>query len=201
MIEGEARRKQIMQTLANTEKPVSASKFAKTFGVSRQIIVGDIALLRAAGKSIVATARGYILETEETNTGHISKIAVQHGKDQTEEELRLIVENGGEIIDVIVEHPLYGELTGTLHIKTPQDIDSFMRRYQKSNATLLSELHRRNPSAYDPLPRKAYAEKIKQKLAEAGILYIDKGLEFDQYKEKHYTNYLTAITDTVFKHR
>ncbi|XFE28386.1 HTH domain-containing protein [Listeria innocua] len=105
MIEGEARRKQIMQTLANTEKPVSASKFAKTFGVSRQIIVGDIALLRAAGKSIVATARGYILETEETNTGHISKIAVQHGKDQTEEELRLIVENGGEIIDVIVEHP------------------------------------------------------------------------------------------------
>ncbi|HBH6799298.1 TPA: transcription repressor NadR, partial [Enterococcus faecium] len=140
MIEGETRRKQIMQTLANTEKPVSASKFAKTFGVSRQIIVGDIALLRAAGKSIVATARGYILETEETNTGHISKIAVQHGKDQTEEELRLIVENGGEIIDVIVEHPLYGELAGTLHIKTPQDIDSFMRRYQKSNATLLSEL-------------------------------------------------------------
>ena len=53
----------------------------------------------------MATARGYILETEETNTGHISKIAVQHGKDQTEEELRLIVENGGEIIDVIVEHP------------------------------------------------------------------------------------------------
>ena len=52
----------------------------------------------------MATARGYILETEETNTGHISKIAVQHGKDQTEEELRLIVENGGEIIDVIVEH-------------------------------------------------------------------------------------------------
>ncbi len=80
----------------------------------------------------MATARGYILETEETNTGHISKIAVQHGKDQTEEELRLIVENGGEIIDVIVEHPLYGELTGTLHIKTPQDIDSFMRRYQKA---------------------------------------------------------------------
>lgn len=31
-------------------------------------------------------------------------------------------------------------------------------------------------------------------------LYIDKGLEFDQYKKKHYTNYLTAITDTVFKH-
>lgn len=31
-------------------------------------------------------------------------------------------------------------------------------------------------------------------------LYIDKGLKFDQYKEKHYTKYLTVITDTVFKH-
>ena len=171
MIEGETRRKQIMQTLANTEKPVSASKFAKTFGVSRQIIVGDIALLRAAGKSIVATVRGYILETEETNTGHISKIAVQHGKDQTEEELRLIVENGGEIIDVIVEHPLYGELTGTLHIKTPQDIDSFMRRYQKSNASLLSELTGGIHLHTIRYPEKYMLKTIKQKLAEAGILY------------------------------
>ena len=151
MIEGETRRKQIMQTLANTEKPVSASKFAKTFGVSRQIIVGDIALLRAAGKSIVATARGYILETEE--------------------ELRLIVENGGEIIDVIVEHPLYGELAGTLHIKTPQDIDSFMRRYQKSNATLLSELTGGIHLHTIRYPEKHMLKNIKQKLAEAGILY------------------------------
>ena len=162
MIEGETRRKQIMQTLANTEKPVSASKFAKTFGVSRQIIVGDIALLRAGG---------YILETEETNTGHISKIAVQHGKDQTEEELRLIVENGGEIIDVIVEHPLYGELTGTLHIKTPQDIDSFMRRYQKSNDSLLSELTGGIHLHTIRYPEKHMLKTIKQELAEAGILY------------------------------
>ena len=74
MIEGETRRKQIMQTLANTEKPVSASKFAKTFGVSRQIIVGDIALLRAAGKSIVATARGYILGTSVKSLSSMEKI-------------------------------------------------------------------------------------------------------------------------------
>ena len=106
-----------------------------------------------------------------TNTGHISKIAVQHGKDQTEEELRLIVENGGEIIDVIVEHPLYGELAGTLHIKTPQDIDSFMRRYQKSNATLLSELTGGIHLHTIRYPEKHMLKNIKQKLAEAGILY------------------------------
>lgn len=171
MIEGDKRRQQIMQTLAGEQRPISASRFAKNFGVSRQIIVGDIALLRAAGKNIIATARGYILETEETNTGHVSKIAVQHGKDQTEEELRLIVENGGEIIDVIVEHPLYGELTGTLHIKTAQEIDSFMRRYEKSNASLLSELTDGIHLHTIRYPEKHMLKTIRQKLAEAGILY------------------------------
>ena len=66
MIDGEARRKEILHTLANEEKPVSASKFASRFQVSRQIIVGDIALLRASGATIIATARGYVLETNET---------------------------------------------------------------------------------------------------------------------------------------
>ena len=108
MIDGEARRKEILHTLANEEKPVSASKFASRFQVSRQIIVGDIALLRASGAAIIATARGYVLETNETQNGLVSKIAVQHGREQTEEELRLIVEAGGEVLDVIVEHPLYG---------------------------------------------------------------------------------------------
>ncbi len=85
--------------------------------------------------------------------------------------MRLIVENGGEIIDVIVEHPLYGELTGTLHIKTPQDIDSFMRRYQKSNASLLSELTGGIHLHTIRYPEKHMLKTIKQKLAEAGILY------------------------------
>lgn len=91
MIDGEIRRKEILHALANEEKPVSASKFAARFQVSRQIIVGDVALLRASGAAVIATARGYVLETTETKTGLVSKIAVQHGKEQMEEELRLIV--------------------------------------------------------------------------------------------------------------
>ncbi len=171
MIDGETRRQQILHTLVNEEKPVSASRFARRFGVSRQIIVGDIALLRAAGEAIVATARGYLLETEETQSGLVSKIAVQHGKEQTEKELRLIVETGGEVLDVIVEHPLYGELTGVLHIQTEKDIDEFMRRYEKSKASLLSELtggiHLHTIRYSDP----TILKQIKQKLLEAGILY------------------------------
>ncbi|MGM9904132.1 transcriptional regulator [Enterococcus sp. 10A9_DIV0425] len=171
MIEGETRRKEIMQTLVNEEKPVSASKFAAHFGVSRQIIVGDIALLRAAGENIVATARGYLLETSESQKGLVSKIAVQHTKEQTEEELRLIVEHGGEVLDVIVEHPLYGELTGMLHIKTEQDIHSFIKRYKKSKATLLSELTSGIHLHTIRYPDNYTLKQIKKSLAGAGILY------------------------------
>ena len=44
-----ARRAAISETLRTAEKPVSASALARRYQVSRQIIVGDIALLRAAG--------------------------------------------------------------------------------------------------------------------------------------------------------
>ena len=163
MVEGELRRQQIMQTLASAEKPVSASKFAKKFGVSRQIIVGDIALLRAAGEEVVATARGYILESNETNTGFVSKIAVQHERQQTEEELQIIIEHGGEVVDVIVEHPLYGELVGMLHLK----------RYEKSQATLLSELTAGIHLHTIRYPDEATLKKIKRALSTAHILYED----------------------------
>lgn len=171
MIDGEARRKEILHTLANEEKPVSASKFASRFQVSRQIIVGDIALLRASGATIIATARGYVLETNETQNGLVSKIAVQHGCEQTEEELRLIVEAGGEVLDVIVEHPLYGELTGMLHIQTTQEIELFMKRYKKSNATLLSELTDGIHLHTIRYPDTNVLRTIKQQLIKAGILY------------------------------
>lgn len=137
-MEGTKRRTAILSALANAEKPISASRFAKELGVSRQIIVGDVALLRASGEAIIATARGYLLEQPADKM--ISKIAVQHNKAQTEEELLLIVENGGEVIDVIVEHPLYGELVGGLHLKTKSDVARFMKDYQKAQTSLLSEL-------------------------------------------------------------
>ena len=101
--------------------------------------------------------------------GHLHRAA--GGQGALSEILGVDAVHGGEIIDVIVEHPLYGELTGTLHIKTPQDIDSFMRRYQKSNASLLSELTGGIHLHTIRYPEKHMLKTIKQKLAEAGILY------------------------------
>ena len=60
----QSRRNAIMEVLKAEEKPVSASTLAKQFNVSRQIIVGDIALLRAGGADISATPKGYVLARE-----------------------------------------------------------------------------------------------------------------------------------------
>lgn len=168
-MEGKKRREEIAEQLKTAQKPISATKFAQQFSVSRQIIVGDIALMRAAGLEIKATARGYLLQ--EKRQGKLSKIAVQHGANQTNEELNLIVENGGEIVDVIVEHDIYGELTGNLQIKTPGDIAAFMKKYQQSKVSLLSALTNGihlHTIAYE---KDEDLVAIKAALAQAKILY------------------------------
>ncbi|MFD2729561.1 transcription repressor NadR [Enterococcus camelliae] len=137
-MDGETRRREILQALQCGEQPISASRLAKQFQVSRQIIVGDIALLRAGGEAILATARGYILEEE--SQGVVVKIAVCHRSDQVKEELQTIVSLGGEVIDVIVDHLLYGELRGSLGIQTMDDIEEFMHKYTATNEKLLSNL-------------------------------------------------------------
>ncbi|MGM0126043.1 hypothetical protein IGI37_003444 [Enterococcus sp. AZ194] len=171
MIEGSLRRSEIIRQLLVSEKPISASKFAKQFGVSRQIIVGDIALMRAGGEDIVATARGYLIEKSTSQEGLVSKIAVHHGPDETRQELELIVQHGGEILDVIVEHPIYGELVGGLHLKTEKDVDLFMKSYEKSQGSLLSQLTAGIHLHTIRYQEEAQIEAIKQALLEAGILY------------------------------
>ncbi|MEO1769421.1 transcription repressor NadR [Candidatus Enterococcus ferrettii] len=169
MKDGNKRRKAILKELGETENPLSASSFAKKYEVSRQIIVGDVALLRAAGENIIATSRGYLLERRSSQL--FSKIAVQHNKSQAEEELRTIVEAGGEVVDVIVEHPLYGELVGGLHITTQEDVNGFLENYQTSNASFLSELTdgiHLHTIAYDT---QEDFERITEALSDKGILY------------------------------
>ncbi|WP_265456308.1 transcription repressor NadR [Enterococcus sp. HY326] len=172
MNDGQRRKEMIIAALKEAEKPISAQKFAKELGVSRQIIVGDVALLRASGQQIMATARGYLLAGDESGT--TAKIAVQHGPDQTEEELNIIVANGGEILDVIVEHPLYGELQGNLQIKTFADVRRFIADYQKAEATLLSELTEGIHLHTIRFQTEADLVKIKQALQEQQILYQEK---------------------------
>lgn len=140
LMEAEKRRGQILAILREKQGPVSASSLARRMGVSRQLIVGDIALLRAQGSEIIATARGYTMGPVVTAGRYIGKLACQHRSDAAAEELRTIVEQGGEVLDVIVVHELYGEITGQLGIATLADVDAFLRKVENKEARLLSEL-------------------------------------------------------------
>lgn len=164
------RRAAILQLIQQEEKPISANVLAKQFHVSRQIIVGDVALLRAQGNHIIATPRGYCF-MEEKPTEHVKTIAVCHHPEDLPDEIYTIVDLGGALVDVIVEHPLYGELRGLLHIYSRYDADQFFIKLRKEKARPLAELtngiHLHTIQTHD---EESY-QRILQALREKGFLY------------------------------
>ncbi|CDC69257.1 MULTISPECIES: transcription repressor NadR [environmental samples] len=137
-MQAEERRRAILDRLRNADAPVSAAALARRFSVSRQIIVGDIALLRASGADISATPRGYVILP--AATGLVRRVAVQHGPDGMEAELNAMVDQGCTVVDVIVEHPLYGQLTGPLQLSSRYDVQQFLKRCASADAQPLSNL-------------------------------------------------------------
>lgn len=129
------RRQQIARLLSASQAPISATTLSQELGVSRQIIVGDIALLRAAGQEITATARGYVIPAQ---NGLLRRIACMHAAEETRDELDAMVDCGCTVVDVIVEHPVYGQLTAPLHLSSRLDVDQFMKRMD--GAAPLSQL-------------------------------------------------------------
>ncbi len=137
-MEAASRRQAILDRLRMADRPVSASALAAGLNVSRQIIVGDIALLRAGGAEISATPRGYVLPR--ATDGITRTIACRHTLAQTGQELDILVDNGCTVLDVIVEHPVYGQLTGQLQISSRYDVEQFLARIRDSDAAPLSML-------------------------------------------------------------
>ena len=138
-MEAAERREQILKILRNKHKPVSGSSMADELGVSRQVIVQDIALLRAAGEEIFATPQGYVFSTS-LKRRYRCVLAAQHDTGGMAEELEMVVELGGKIIDVVVEHPLYGEIRGLMMLSNREEVAEFLAKFQSSGAELLSSL-------------------------------------------------------------
>ena len=134
----EERRQAILNTLNNAGHPVSATALARQFSVSRQIVVGDVALLRAAGANISATPRGYVVLREAG--GLVRQVACQHDAAGMEAELNAMVDQGCTVLDVIVEHPIYGQLTGPLQLSSRYDVTQFIVRCAQADAKPLSDL-------------------------------------------------------------
>lgn len=167
----EQRRSQILSCLEQAKKAVSATALAKQFSVSRQIIVGDVAILRAAGSDISATPKGYILQSAQKKSGVMRMIACFHRGEQMEEELNICVDHGCTVVDVVVEHPVYGQLEGLLELSSRYDVKQFMKKVEEQSAHALSELtdgihlHTLN------CPDEEAFLRVKEALKEAGLLY------------------------------
>jgi len=138
-MKNEQRRKAILKKLKASTTAISATVFADSFGVTRQIIVADIALLRASGYPIRAEHKGYVLEKAEKND-IIKRIVVKHRGDQLMDELYAIVDNGAKVIDVIVEHSVYGKISAELNLSSRYDVDKFLQKISESDANPLSDL-------------------------------------------------------------
>ena len=172
-MDSKQRRDMIVTILKNSDHAVSATVLAERLQVSRQVIVTDVALLRAGGTKIIATPRGYVINPNEDTKNHLFKVASIHGYDLTQKELYAIVDNGGEILDVIVEHPIYGQLTGQLNLSSRVEVDNFMEEMQSERVNLLSHLTDGLHLHTISCKNEEMEELIKNALNEVGVLIHD----------------------------
>ncbi|MBQ2412061.1 MAG: transcription repressor NadR [Anaerotignum sp.] len=136
---GAERRKMILKLMNESSTPLSGGALGTATGVSRQVVVQDIALLRSEGYSIMATARGYLLNSpKEEKISRLFKVL--HDESRTEEELKLIVDLGGCIEDVIVNHKIYNKVSAPLNIKNRRDVQVFLKNLESGKSTPLSKI-------------------------------------------------------------
>lgn len=133
-MKGEERREEILKLLSGRQQPISGLSLAKQFNVSRQVIVQDIALLRTAGNEILSMNQGYMMQ----GTQKISRVfKVIHDESQVEEELSIMVDQGGIVKDVFVSHKVYGVLRADMDLKSRLDIEMFMEKIAAGKSSLL----------------------------------------------------------------
>ncbi|WP_099192400.1 transcription repressor NadR [Tepidibacter mesophilus] len=135
------RREAVERILKESSDPIKGAKLAYDLNVSRQVIVQDIAILRAKGINIMATPQGYIIPSI-VKEDMIKVIMSNHhcGIDEIKEELEIIIDMGAKVLDVIVEHPVYGEIRGIINIASRKELNEFVDQIRRKDSKLMSSL-------------------------------------------------------------
>lgn len=131
-----SRLNKIYKYLKEARRAVNGNELAEQFNISRQIIVQDIALLRAKGYDIISTNRGYIINDNSLTV----KLCLHHENEEITKELYTIVDNGGTIKNVIIDHPVYEEIVATLNLSNRKEVDEFVAKMNKHQGTPLKQL-------------------------------------------------------------
>lgn len=167
--DGETRRARMVQLLQEASEPIPGAKLAKLMGVSRQVIVQDIALLRAVDKNILSTNKGYLLFHRKPDE-HTRSFHVRHTDDQIMDELNTIVDCGGNVKDVTVAHPIYGQISVDLIIRSRMDIKNFDDQVKKYRTKPLNNLTDGEHFHTVTAPDEATLDAIETMLARRGYL-------------------------------
>ncbi len=165
------KRQQLLDLLLNASEPIKGQSLAEHLEVSRQAVVQYIAIIRASGVNVIATHTGYMIPKLPENAEHIKTIYSTHEDEHIREELEIIVDMGGKIIDVIVEHPVYGEIICPINIKSRYEIDNFLDDLEKHKAKPLSVLTGGHHRHTIEVPSEKVYQLIVDKLREKN--YID----------------------------
>ena len=170
-MEGDVRREELLRLISQSKKPISGTELAQKLHVSRQIIVQDVALLRAGKYPVFATNRGYIMLQ---NSGHqITRvIRVKHNNHQIEEELNAIVDCGARVLDVTVEHEIYGVIRADLKVASRQDVKIFLKDLSDNRTKPLTDLTNGIHSHTVEAESEEILDLVEQTLREKGFLYL-----------------------------
>ncbi|MGF7060330.1 transcription repressor NadR [Brassicibacter mesophilus] len=174
-MDSEKRRESIKKILVEKEIPIKGTELAKTFNVSRQVIVQDIAILRAKGEEILATPQGYMILTKKQDYRIVKAVVCKHtGYDEIDDELKTIIDMGGKVLDVIVEHPIYGEIKNSLMLSSRVEVDEFVKSLVEEKAEPLSSLTEGVHIHNIDVPSDEIYEKILEQLGRKGYLINEK---------------------------
>ena len=160
---GTERRNFIIKHIKGSKNPVPGKKLAELCEVSRQVIVQDMALIRTAGYDIISTNRGYIIQN-----GASSRIfKVRHTDEQIEDELNAIVDLGGNVVNVMVNHKVYGQMKATLEINSRKKVQDFVMMIKSGKSSPLKNItanyHYHNIEAENEEILDLIEEMLKQK--------------------------------------
>ena len=166
-MKGNERRQAIIELLKNETEPINGAYIADKFSVSRQVVVQDIAILRANGENIISVHKGYVLQKDNRIT-RVFKVC--HSDEQVEEELNLFVDYGAKVEDVFVYHKVYGVIKVSMNIRSRRDVRKYMEDISSGKSTnlknLTSNYHYHTITAEDS----QVLDQIQEELAKRGFL-------------------------------
>ncbi|MFZ5965547.1 MAG: transcription repressor NadR [Bacillota bacterium] len=172
VMQTEKRRQEILKILMGYHEPITGTELSKRFDVSRQVIVQDIAVIRAQGHDVIATSNGYMILKQNRKEKNIKTVVCKHeGYKAIEEELKIMVDMGAKVLDVIVEHPVYGEIRVPLMICSRMDLEEFLERVRREQAEPLSSLTGGEHIHTLEVPNDRVFEKMIKTLREKGYLF------------------------------